>query len=226
MKSVIVVSATKELTMTSFYENTKLGKSLRKQLMLENVDQICVTTDNKIGLSEIYNKAIKQYSNDGILLFVHDDVSLEDAFLKEKLNEGLERFDIVGLAGTSQWSMKKSPLVWNNSPRGAWSGAVAHNVNGETFSTAFGPMPRKCLLVDGLFMAADSKKLTESGILFNEDFNFHFYDLSFCIEAYKKKLSVGTWPIWVVHDSPGDYRQSKEWHESERVFKEIYGTNT
>ena len=136
------------------------------------------------------------------------------------------KYDVVGLAGTAKFSLKKSPIVWNNSPKDAWSGSVAHRSGETVYSSTYGPTPKQCLLVDGLFLAVNVANITEKELLFNERFKFHFYDLSFCIEAYKKGLTVGTWPIWVIHESPGDYRKSAEWHESEKIFKEIYGTTS
>ena len=60
-----------------------------------------------------------------------------------------------------------------------------------------------------------------SGLRFDEQFDFHFYDLDFCRQAELKGMTMGTWPISVVHESGGAYgkpawREAFEMKASER----------
>lgn len=177
--------------------------------------------DNTKGLSENYNKIITSYikhEEDFTCIFMHDDVVIEDLYFFEKLEEGLKQYDIVGLAGTRQWKLT-SPAVWNNCPREAMTGAVAHSKDDKLWMTAFGVFGR-ALLLDGLFLAVKSSTLKKSNLLFDPQFTFHFYDLDFCLEAYKKQLKCGTIPIWVTHYSMGDWTKDQTWAETEKKFLE------
>jgi GT2 family glycosyltransferase len=42
-------------------------------------------------------------------------------------------------------------------------------------------------------------------VLFDEQFDFHFYDMDFCRTARRAGLSLGTWPISVTHQSSGSF---------------------
>ncbi len=57
-------------------------------------------------------------------------------------------------------------------------------------------------MLDGLFLAVSMQTLISAKDLrFDEQFDFHFYDLDFCRSAGKKEVSMGTWPISVTHAS-------------------------
>jgi hypothetical protein len=52
-------------------------------------------------LPTVYNHAIEAaLVQPAILVFVHDDVYLCDFFWPERVREAVERFDVVGVAGT------------------------------------------------------------------------------------------------------------------------------
>ena len=90
--------------------------------------------------------------------------------------------------------------------------------------TVFGPTPSRVAIIDGLFIAVKLKNVLDVGWKFNENFSFHHYDISSCLDANKLKLKVGVVPINVVHDSPGlsDYN-NKSYQESEKKFLQLYG---
>ena len=69
--------------------------------------------------------------------------------------------------------------------------------------TCFGSWPERCLLLDGLFMAVNLRRVLEVGWKFNTNYAFHHYDLASCLDANKKQLKMGTYPIYVNHASPG-----------------------
>ena len=48
--------------------------------------------------------------------------------------------------------------------------------------------------------------------------NFHFYDIDFCLSAHKKKITMGTVPIWVTHNSIGDWTKSEDWKTGAEKF--------
>lgn len=171
---------------------------------------ILVFTENKKGLPNVYNKAINSLSWANktdpydCLLFVHDDVRIEHStpfdVIEKFFNKGNS---IVGLAGASTYKPQE-PALWHlASEQNSWSGAVSHPYKDEQlYMTSFGPVPQRCLVMDGLFLAVDVEAFGK-GLRFDEQFTFHFYDIDFCLTANSKELKMTTAPIWCTHKSPG-----------------------
>jgi len=179
--------------------------------------------NNAISLSKCYNDFIrfqlnKAYPGD-ILVFMHDDVIIEDSDFEFKLKEAMCTFDIVGLAGTNHFQISEYSM-WHHCPPSARSGAVTHPAyvnptendeirhyldTPQVGVASFGPMPQECVVLDGLFLAVDiNTVLLSGGIRFDKELNWHFYDLDFCLTAHEEEaLSIGTWPIHARHISPG-----------------------
>ena len=74
----------------------------------------------------------------------------------------------------------------------------------------FGPAPMPVQLLDGVFLAARADTLRRSGVRFDPCFAFHYYyDLDLSRSARRAGLSLGTWPLPLVHatiagrNSPG-----------------------
>jgi hypothetical protein len=81
-------------------------------------------------------------------------------------------------------------------------------------------------MIDGLFIAVNVDRLLDTNTRFDEDFDFHHYDISFCLIANKNKLKIGVYPIRVVHFGLGDSMMSPEWSKSQVVFKNKYSKLT
>lgn len=217
MKDIVIIAAT-PMEEAEFLKNAELSKYLNSKDIERHV-----IYNNKKGLPEVYNSVLQDSKyHDKILVFVHDDVSIEDGFLPQKLDDAIQKFDIVGLAGGSRVELK-SPSLWHlMTDRETWSGAVAHKYpSGEISMTSFGPSPRRCLVLDGLFLAINTEKVVKVGLWFDPNFTFHHYDIQFGLDANGLGLKLGTWPIWVVHSGLGDSFQSQEWRDSEKKFLEI-----
>jgi len=84
-------------------------------------------------------------------------------------------------------------------------GAVAHKIDGQDaiYMSGYGPTPSRCLVVDGLFMSVNVNKAAKAGWKFNENYDFHHYDIASCLDAHKLGMTIGVWPIFVSHASPG-----------------------
>lgn len=212
-KQVIIVSATK-MSEKEFWQKAPLAQYLKRQID----SSWHVVYNNTDGLSSVYNRwLIHDRFRDFIILFVHDDVNIQDTFLEEKLNEAIEQYDVVGLAGGKEITLS-SPALWHLMSKQLF-GSVAHLFPDHLIRmSSFGPTPARCLLIDGLFIAVNTEKILDSGVKFDENFNFHFYDLDFSLAANRAKLKIGTWPIWVIHSGLGDSFRSKEWKECETKF--------
>jgi GT2 family glycosyltransferase len=233
MPDIRIISATKQ-TRTDFSTHTWLGQSLaRLESMGIKIDrQIEDSNNNNDGLSKIYNRRLEPFDDDIPTVLVHDDVSIQDVFIIEKLQLALETFQIVGIAG-SKLARNNFPAAWWWS-RDSHSGAVAHAerakprdyLNGKLILYGSSPSEASCL--DGQFLAFRPSTFHKSELQFDEDFKFHHYDLSFCIRAMRKGLRLGTWPIWLVHGSPGVNTSNPEarraWESSVEKFNEKYNT--
>jgi GT2 family glycosyltransferase len=211
----------------AFYSKTALGKSL--SLYRPPAVELRLFADNTLGLSTVYNTAIEESAAEReILLFVHDDVHLCDFHWADRLREGLATFDVIGLAGNRRripgqpgWGLMDQGLTADD--RRNFSGIVAHGRGfpAETIDV-FGPPGQSVALLDGLFMAVRSQALQSKSLRFDERFDFHFYDLDFCRQAEGAGLSMGTWPIAVVHESKGGY-VSDSWRRGYQSYLSKWG---
>ncbi len=221
MKKVRIVAATPK-NQIEFRQLTLLGQSLNnfpRQSGLEITIFPNNAGDRRTGLSTFYNAFLQPKYEEEILVFIHDDVYLHDWHLVHRLNDSMERFDVVGLAGNTDPDLAEPSwaLAWDRKkyPRGLQpgknlSGTVGHLVDGRTHISHFGPAPQECYLLDGLFLAVHVKKVIDASVRFDPRFEFHFYDLDFCRQCRDKGLKIGTWPIAVTHGSRGAYN-SPEW---------------
>ncbi len=176
------------------------------------------------GLGQAYNQIITNEDHrDKVAILVHDDVHIEDSFFLEKIEQAMKKYDIVGLAGTTEFNIDMPPpIAWFSPDRHrGWklSGAVAHpNSDGNIFMSSYGLFDQKCVAIDGLFMAVNVGAALDVGLSFDEQFKFHFYDLDFCLTANKLGLKIGTWPIWVTHQSRGESVFSEDFGAAQELF--------
>lgn len=203
--NTLIVSATRTPAETS--HTTIFGQSLKSLLDLGVKFDVMFEHDNRNGLSQVYNKYLKTFGEKyDCIVFVHDDVYIDDALFINKIEEGFnEGYDIVGTAGGIN-PIIKAPTLWHiMCGQGNLRGAVSHfnEENSQIWVTSFGPMPSRVTLLDGLFLAINTKRILEVNWKFNENYDFHLYDLASSLDANKKKLKLGVLPIHLVHKSPG-----------------------
>ena len=208
----------------NFFTDTALGRSLALYYPLGGV-QVRVFESNTAGLPSVYNQAIEESrEKPAVLVFCHDDLHLCDFFWSDHLREGLQKYDIVGVAGNRRrvprqpaWLFLDEKFTWDTENL---SGVVGH---GNSFPcpdlSVFGPSGVPVKLLDGLLLACDSQMMIDKNFRFDERFDFHFYDLDFCREAERLGLSMGTWPISVVHESGGGFG-SPAWDAAYAVYLE------
>jgi GT2 family glycosyltransferase len=173
-----------------------------------------VAFENRRGLSELFNLAIDQADDDTVLVFVHDDVWLDEAMLADSVLAGLQQFDVIGVAGNRRrlpgqpgWPFVDLQCTWDD--RAQLSGRVGHGKNGHGRVTAYGTTPAACELLDGVFLAARKDTLQRSQVRFDPQFDFHFYDLDFCRSASLAGLRLGTWPLELTHQSGGAFASDR-----------------
>ena len=182
-----------------------------------------VVFDNTRALPEIYNARIRAPDGSGLLVFVHDDVWIDDYFLADRVIEGLRTYDVIGVAGNRRradhqpaWGFLDTRWTWD---KANVSGSIAHGAKPFGAVSFYGPAPADCELLDGVFLAARKSALLASGVLFDPRFDFHFYDLDFCRSARSRGLRLGTWPICLTHQSGGTFG-TEEWRRKHREYFE------
>jgi len=212
---VIATEKTKEV----FDKNSQISLFLDKMGFLAKAK---IFYENKTGLPTLYNRFITENNKDKKIIFVHDDVLIEDLFFEEKLDLAFEKYDIVGLAGSKKCDLTRPPAWHLMSEKQDHVGEVAHSSNKIVWTTCFGPTNDRALVLDGLFLAVNVKRLLDTGTKFDERFDFHHYDITFCLKANQNKLKMGVAPIKVTHFGLGDSMNTPEWIQSAAKFNQFY----
>lgn len=219
MKNYKIICATQK-TKEQFFENSQLALSIDK---LNIAHKSVIVYENKIGLSKLYNSYLTNDYKDQYIIFVHDDVLIEDLFFEEKISLAFEKYDIIGLAGSKKCNLSSHISAWHMMcDRKDMVGEVSHSKDKKYWTTVFGDTDSRALIIDGLFMGVNVNRLLETNTKFDDSFDFHHYDLSFCLRANTNKLKIGVFPLKVTHFGLGDSMYSEEWKKSDKIFKERY----
>jgi GT2 family glycosyltransferase len=220
-----IICATR-LSEDDFRGGAALGLSLRRLAFDKRIEPK-ITFSNLSGLPVIYNKVIAEADDETMLVFIHDDVWIDDYYFCQRVEEGLRRFDIIGIAGNRRrvkrqpaWAFTGIPFVWDEKVN--LSGAVAHGKHPFGNVSYYGAVPAECELLDGVFLAAKKSLLSRYAILFDERFDFHCYDMDFCRAARAKSLKIGTWPISLTHQSGGNFG-TEQWMKNYRDYLDKWG---
>ena len=212
---VEVVAATR-LSEAAFAASA-LGQSLKR---LGDTVAARIAFDNARGLPEVYNAAIESANGPDCLAFVHDDVWLDEEHFAERIAEGLDAFDVIGVAGNRRVFPGQTSWLLVD---GRWdglehlSGRAGHGQEAHGEVSEFGPVPAPCRLLDGVFLAACKSTLHSAGVRFDARFRFHYYDLDFCRTASSRGLSLGTWNIALTHQSVGHFAGA-EWAAAQQHY--------
>ena len=227
--NVVIVSCSQrsqegrgELLLAQSFDHGGFSKSAELDMVWRNTE----------GLPLVYNRKLAEYAGTGVefLVFIHDDVYLDDLKLCDKLatahyNLG---YHIIGAAGAAKVKVAH-PSLWHlmSEPKER-RGYVHHfSKTGQVFCTSFGPTPSQAVVIDGLFIAVHLPSVVASGWRFNENYDFHHYDLASCLDAVAKGLKVGVYPIHMIHESPGlDSFSNPRWCASNERFLAEYGTRS
>jgi GT2 family glycosyltransferase len=220
----ILVSATKYSK--AKFAQRPLGLSFQR-MSFDKTLRLAVIENNQQGLPVVFNRFIDEAFRDHNLVFLHDDLWLDDMFLSDRIRAALSTFDVVGLAGNRHlipnapaWHVKGDQMEWDTE---FLSGIVSHGPSAFGAPSLYGPTPAPVELLDGVLIAARASALLDSCVRFDERFDFHFYDLDFSRQANLAKLKVGTWPIAVTHSSGGAFG-SEGWKNGLKLYREKWGT--
>jgi GT2 family glycosyltransferase len=189
--------------------------------------RLALIEGNQRGLPAVYNQFIHESLREEELVFLHDDLWLDDLFLSDRIRSALAVYDVVGLAGNTR--LVPGMPAWhignqeNEVDLGHLSGVVCHGAQPLGEPSVYGPTPAAVELLDGVLLAARAGTLLDAGVRFDERFDFHFYDLDFSRQARAAGLKMGTWPIAVTHVSGGVF-ESDAWKRGLELYREKWGT--
>lgn len=212
MKPILIVSATQQSTKN--INDLQVSKSICfiTQSDYKNNSSIKykaeTVTENTDGLSKVYNRYITpEYAEKfDFIVFCHDDVFIDDGMLQEKLYKAHNelKYDIIGVAGGID-PVIEFPTLWHiMCKRENHRGQAAHPApNNTMYTTVFGQTPSRVVIADGSFLAVHLPTILKTPWKFNENYNFHHYDIASCIDAHKMGLKVGVYPIYIIHNSSG-----------------------
>jgi hypothetical protein len=200
-----------------FTEYLKKSSGFKKLEVIEKVN------NGSKSLAQVYNEVLSESKTD-IVVFCHDDIYFETTSWYSKLLKHFERseFGIIGMAGTTQ--MPSSGMWWED--RRKMVGIVNHESGGKKWESKYaeslGNSIMETVVVDGLFIAVDKRKIKKN---FNEDFKgFHFYDIPFCFENHIEGVKVGVITnIRITHKSIG--QTNEQWEENRKLFETKYAKN-
>ena len=211
-----------------FATQTALGRSLA--LFPHPFIELELHAGNRTGLATLYNAAIDRCrSHPAYLVFAHDDVHLLDLFWPHHVMQGLKRFDVIGavgnrrrLPGQPAWRFRDAAFAQDDGDN--LSGWVMHGRAWPPESVDFYGFPgHEVKLLDGLLLAARSDRLLAQGVRFDEQFDFHFYDMDFCRSAEQGGLRMGTWSIPLLHESYGSF-DSPAWRGAYQRYLAKWGS--
>ena len=218
------VSATR-LTKDEFWEKSALGRSLMRLDPVEHERFVArVAYENRRGLPEIFNERIEAAAPGDMLVFLHDDLWIDDLFICDHLEDALDEFQVVGVSGNVRrtpmqpsWAFQVTDGVVDWDERANLRGAIAHGKEPFGKISRYGPTCEECETLDGVFMAVRAGTLAKSGVRFDKRFKFHFYDMDFCRTAREKGLRLGCWPIALTHQSEGVFGHPP-WQEGFEIY--------
>jgi GT2 family glycosyltransferase len=189
------------------YKTTPTYTSLAKLERLYGEIPTRVFYQNKRGLPECYNEAIRDCQQP-FVVFIHDDIFINDLYIFDKLSTAITNAHIIGLAGADLVNLRDGANGWWHIDRKHQSSCVLHTHKDSRVETPiFPPVTQqfvKCMVMDGLFLGCNVAALKEKQVWFDEQFTFDGYDFDFCLNARERGLVLMTWAIMVTHCSLGE----------------------
>lgn len=223
---LVFVCATR-LSTADFWTQAPLGLSLTDLQNRGVAFRLELASHNTSPLATHYNKAIALSRPDSLLVFLHDDVRLDDFEISQRLSEALAVFDVVGVAGNKgvkpgqgAWAFAEKMGTWDLPHKllGGLNHITPKHTNGFSL---YGPTRAAARLLDGVFIAARAGMLQQAHVRFAPELAFHLYDLDFCLHAHRAGLRLGVWPVAITHYSPGDYR-SDAWKAAYKIYRQLH----
>lgn len=185
--------------------------------------EIIMITDAK-SLCEGYNRGFQQ-SSGALIVFSHDDIEFVDAELPSRLELHLEKFDVIGVAGTTL--LTNGAWVSAGDPHAFALFAYPDEQEGRVLVKACGRGDiaiGNIQALDGCFMAATRAAVAAIGFDAETFDGFHLYDLDFSFRAYLRGLKVAVCrDLLPIHASTG--KPDEHWERYRLRFEAKFATN-
>ena len=208
-----IVFSTKEI-------DDKFIEHLKQTCGVKDVEILPYENKGTMSLTQVYNKALKDSTND-IVVFTHDDVIFnKDNWGKRLIKQYLNSdFGLLGVAGTTH--MASTGKWWEDSSK--MVGRVSHSHEGRTWTNNYSNVfPGKILDVcclDGVLFSCNKNRIKNT---FDESITgFHFYDVDFSFGNHISGVKCGViFDIAMTHKSIG--MTNDEWETNKLQFVKKY----
>lgn len=215
-----------------FEAESALARSTRR-LVRQGSIKLHPVHGPQINIPEAFNQLILQAAPDDILLFVSEDVWVDDWLMPLRLQEALKTFDLVSIAGTKRfqphqryWNLKPgwpnaqgyvSPDAWEHHDH--LSGCMVLGLGpGQGEIIEYGHTTSRVQMLNTAFIASKASTLQNSYLLFDVDFATYLYDIDLCLRARQKGLELGTWPIAVTLTAQPSIHRPSLWRQAVSQF--------
>jgi hypothetical protein len=155
-----------------------------------------------------------------VVVFTHEDVEIWAGRRQWQLMLKTAMRADVGFVGVAGTEIYLSGAWWDWQRNGKNLGSVAHHQADVTYQSTFGPYGDADAM-DGVFLAVKPGVLAMIGP-WPEDLGWHFYDIWATVAAKRLGLRNIVFPLPLLHYSIGEGSASKEWADSERLYREKY----
>ena len=185
---------------------------------LAGTDHELIRIPDARSMSEGYNRALSQAKGDLILLS-HDDIELlsPDSFASRLLGH-MERFDVLGVAGTTRLM---GPAWFNAGPPWLYGQLVHPDPEPGHYRVSLFGAPARSMgsmqAVDGVLMCV--RRPVFDKVQFDERYTrFHLYDIDFSFTAHLAGFRVGcAFDLDIHHKSAGSFKDP-DWEAAGRAF--------
>ena len=187
--------------------------------------------NNKLPLTKLYNVVLstirKTEEKVDFILFMHADVKFDIDRVTARILECRDKYDIMGFAGCQKIDLREGHLSWFNGSRDFIEGRrgriihdnISEQVN-EFSASAPDEADAQVAAVDGLCLVL-GQNVVYSDMAFDEEFEFDFYDLDFCMEAVmKRNMKIGCIVEPIRHASVGFSITQPAYRAFEAKFRE------
>ena len=208
-----------------------------KKLLEDGISIVLeVNSDPRTSLAETYNKVLdaEDAGEFDWIVLLHSDAAMDIDHFTRELISLKEKYDIVGIAGAKQLSLKESPLSWftasKDHPNGR-VGMVMHMTpvgsQRPVIPSIFTPPELRNVTndyvaaIDGVCIAVGRRVIENKDCRFDKQFPFDFYDLDFSLTANKCGMTLGVIvENSFVHMSVGKGILKPTYNKIENIFRE------
>jgi hypothetical protein len=183
--------------------NQYIQTSLKKLNMVQTCD---VYPENNDTLVASWNKGIQAFidskiSDDDIVCFVHEDVTIADPNFIQKLEMSFKLKPEIGVFGVAGTPNINESCMWFedvDNIKGQW--VQTHNNSTILMGKGKVGFFDEIVAVHKFFMAVRPEILKE-GLRFDECFSYDLYNIDFCFQVLERGYKIGVIDILTHHVS-------------------------